>query len=372
MNVPFLDLARQVADLRPELERAVSEVLDGARFVGGEPLERFERAFADYCGAGHAVGVASGTDALEIALRAVGVEQGDEVVTAANTCIPTIAAIEGAGARPVLVDPDPTTYILNPGLLEEALTERTAAVVPVHLYGQCADMEEIVATARRHGLKVVEDAAQAHGAEYRGRRAGTLADAAAFSFYPTKNLGAMGDAGAVVTDDPDVAETARRLREYGERTRYESILHGRNSRLDTVQAAVLSAKLPHLDRWNSRRREVAALYAEALADIAVTLPVERPGSLHVYHLFVLRVGARETLRERLSQRGVDTLIHYPRAVHEHPAYASLARERGFPAAERLAREVVSLPCYPELSDDEALAVASAVRDSVLHQDGALT
>jgi dTDP-3-amino-3,4,6-trideoxy-alpha-D-glucose transaminase len=361
LTIPFLDLSRQVARLRPQLEDALTGALDEARFVGGSAVESFERAFAAYCGATSCVGVASGTDALTIALRALGIERGDEVLTAANTCVPTVAAIEAAGATPVLVDAEPESFTLDPSLLEAALSERTRAIVPVHLYGRCADMESIVAFARAHGLKVVEDAAQAHGAEHRGRRAGTLADASAFSFYPTKNLGALGDAGAVVTNDVDTAERARMLRNYGERARYDSVLDGTNSRLDTLQAALLLAKLPHLDGWNERRRALAVRYREGLADIDVRLPAGDEGDVH--HLFVLRVADRDGFRRALEERAVQTLVHYPRAIHQHPAYERLARRGSLPVSERLAAEVVSLPLYPELSDAEADEVTSAVRDA---------
>jgi dTDP-4-amino-4,6-dideoxygalactose transaminase len=359
VSVAFLDMARHVRTLRPELERVLAGVLDEARFVGGSAIEAFEREFASYCGAAHCVGVASGTDALTIALRALGIGLGDEVITAANTCVPTVAAIEAAGATPVLADPDPVTWTLDPAALEAVHTGRTRAIVPVHLYGRCAEMEPIVAYARAHGLGVVEDAAQAHGAEYGGRRAGTLADAAAFSFYPTKNLGAFGDAGAVVTDDEEAAARARLLRAYGERTRYESVLAGTNSRLDSLQAAVLLAKLPHLDAWNERRRELAHAYREALAEDGPIMPGDDPG--HVYHLFVVRVADREAFRAALAERGVETLVHYPRAIHQHPAYAALARAGSLPVSERLAAEVVSLPLYPELEDAEFEQVSRAVR-----------
>jgi dTDP-4-amino-4,6-dideoxygalactose transaminase len=348
VNVPFLDLRRQTEALRPELERALARVLDSGRFVGGPVVEEFEQAWASYCGVAHAVGCASGTDALALALRAVGVAPGDEVVTAANTCVPTVAAIEQAGAVPVLADVDSETYTLDPARIEEAITERTRAIVAVHLYGRCAEMEPILGLAREHGLKVVEDGAQAHGAEYEARRAGSLADAAAFSFYPTKNLGALGDAGAVVTDDADVAARARRLREYGEEDRYRSLEPGVNSRLDPLQAAVLLCKLERLDAWNERRRELARRYRDAGLDA--------PEGIH--HLFVIRVRERDAFRARLAEAGIETLVHYPLPIHGHPAYARLARP-GLETSERLAREVVSLPLYPELTDEEARAVAQA-------------
>jgi dTDP-3-amino-3,4,6-trideoxy-alpha-D-glucose transaminase len=364
VRVPFLALGRRVAAMRPELDATLAAVLDGGRFVGGEPVEAFEQAFAAYCGAAYAVGVASGTDAVELALRAAGVGAGDEVIAPANTCVPTIAGIEATGATPVLVDADPASFALDPAALPAALSARTRAIVPVHLYGQTAEMEPIVSFAREHGLRVVEDAAQAHGAEYRGRRAGTLGDAAAFSFYPTKNLGALGDAGAVVTDDPELAERARLLRQYGEPRPYESVLAGGNSRLDTLQAAVLGLALGRLEAWIERRRALADRYRAALAGLDdVVLPEELPGRRHVFHLFVVRTPGRDRLRERLAERGVETLVHYPRPVHLQPAYARLARA-GLETSERLCAEVVSLPLYPELSDEEAELVAGAVRAAV--------
>ena len=365
MKVPFLDLSRQVGATRAEVEDAIGDVLDRGRFVLGPAVERFEERFAAYCGAGHCVGVASGTEAITIALRALGIGRGDEVVTAANTCVPTIAGIEGAGATPVLADVEPATCTLDPDAAAEAVTERTKAIVAVHLYGQCADMEGLREVARSHGLKVVEDAAQAHGAEFRGSRAGTLGDAAAFSFYPTKNLGALGDAGAVVTSDSEVAERARALRSYGERERNASVLRGMNSRLDELQAAVLLRKLPRLDGWNDGRRELASLYAEALSGCAAKLPAEARGRRHVYHLYVVRVRDRDRVRARLAEAGVETLVHYPRPIHRHPAYAALGRE-GAPlaASEALSDEVLSLPLYPELPATEAEAVAAALRDAL--------
>jgi dTDP-4-amino-4,6-dideoxygalactose transaminase len=359
VTVPFLELARGIRAQRAELDAAIAGALDEARFVGGSAVAEFERAWAAYCGADHAVGVASGTDALELALRAAGIGPGDEVVTAANTCAPTVAAIESAGGTPVLADADPRTRTLDPESVARAIGPRTRAIVPVHLYGRCADMTAIVGIAREHGLVVVEDAAQAHGAEHRGRRCGSLADAAAFSFYPTKNLGALGDAGAVVTSDRELAERVRMLRSYGESERYRSVVPGRNSRLDTVQAAVLLARLARLDAANERRRELAALYRQELADLPLELPEEPPDGLHVFHLYVVRVAERERVRAELGRAGVDTLVHYGRAVHEHPAYAALRRE--LPVSEALAREVVSLPLYPELRDGEAAAVVEAAR-----------
>ena len=351
MRVRFLELSRQIASVRGELDAAVASVVDAGRFVLGEHLAEFEQAFAAWCGAREAVGVASGTDALAIALRSVGVEAGDEVIVPANTCAPTVAGIEATGALPVLADVDPHTWTLDPNAAAAAVTRRTRAIVPVHLYGLCADVDAL----RSLGVKIVEDAAQAHGAALRGRRAGTLGDAAAFSFYPTKNLGALGDGGAVVTDDPQVAERARSLRVYGERRRYESVEPGWNSRLDELQASVLRAKLPHVEGWNERRRAIAGRYDE------LELPAQREpdGYLHARHLYVVRSAARDTFRCRLESREIETLVHYPRAVHQHPAYRRLARG-GLGESERLAAEVVSLPLYPELADEEVEAVVEAL------------
>ncbi len=361
-TVPFLDLRRHVAAIRDDLDRALGRVLDGGQFVFGTPLDEFEDAFAAYCRAPQAVGVASGTEAITIALQAVGVGEGDEVITAANTCVPTVAGIEASGAAAVLADVDEETYTLDVAALDALVAERTRAIVPVHLYGQCADLDPILELARRHGLKVVEDAAQAVGAEYHGRRAGSIGDAAAFSFYPTKNLGALGDAGAVVTTDPETAERARLLRNYGEQSKYDSVRRGWNSRLDTMQAAILSAKLVHLEAWTERRREIAAWYDAALADTSVVTPRAAPGMRHAYHLYVVRVQDRPMVQERLQAEGVGTLIHYPRPVHKHPAYAGLAAPDGrLVTSERLADEVLSLPLYPELTDDEVEIVADAVR-----------
>jgi dTDP-3-amino-3,4,6-trideoxy-alpha-D-glucose transaminase len=362
VKVPFLDLSRKVASLRPELDRAIASTLDEGPFVFGPALERFEAAFAEYCGAGHAIGVASGTDAITIALQAVGVHAGDEVITTSNSGVPTVAAITAAGAVPVLVDVEPVSMTIDPERLDAAASRKTRAIVAVHLYGQCADVEPLLAFARPRGIKVVEDAAQATGAEYRGGRAGSLADAAAFSFYPTKNLGAFGDGGAVVTSDAAAAGRARLLRHYGEDRRYHSILPGRNSRLDPLQAALLHAQLSHVNAWNERRRQIAAYYDVELSGTGIALPAAVEGGRHVYHLYVVRSPDRDTLQEALAGRGVGTLVHYPIAVHHQPAYQQLARP-GLEVGERLCAEVLSLPLYPELTDAEAEAVVEAIRAS---------
>ena len=359
MSVRFLDLARQTQALRLELDLAMARVLDAGVFVCGEEVEAFEHELATFCGAGYAVGVNSGTDALELALRGVGVGAGDEVVTVANTCVPTVSAIAATGATPVLVDVDPRTMTLDPERLEDACGPRTRAIVPVHLYGRLADMDAILQFARDRGLLVVEDVAQASGARRASRRAGTFGDAAAFSFYPTKNLGAIGDAGAVVTSNRSVADRVRSLRAYGD----GSTGGGRNSRLDPLQAAVLRAKLPLLDAWNSRRRELAERYDEGLAGLPVTLPAAAEADEHVWHLYVVRSEQRESLRGRLARRGVSTLVHYDRPIHRHSAYRRLDRPGRLRASERLCNEVLSLPLYPELRDEEVEFVIDAVHSS---------
>ena len=361
MNVPFLDLVRQTTAHRDELDAALDRVLQSGHFVLGSEGELFEAELAAAVGTRHAIGVASGTDALTIALAAAGVGQGDEVITVANTCVPTIVGIEAAGAVPVLVDVEPDTFTLDPEQLERALTPRTRAIVPVHLYGQCADLEPILAFAGEHELVVVEDCAQAHGAVYDGKTAGSAGTAAAFSFYPTKNLGALGDGGAVTTSDPKVARRARLLRNYGERKRFEHVLRGRNSRLDELQAAILRAKLPLLEGWTARRREIAAAYDRALSGTSVTPPVAADGRGHVYHLYVARTPERDRFRNVLADNGIGTAVHYPIPVHLQPAYRGLAPAgRRLDVSEELAGRIVSLPLYPELADAEVDYVANVL------------
>ena len=361
MTVPFLDLGRGVAAMREELDDAYATVLSRGRFVGGPSLERFEERFSDFCWAPFAVGVNSGTDAIALSLRAYGVGAGDEVVTAANTCVATITAIVATGATPVLADVDPKTWTLDPASTEAALTPRTKALVPVHLYGRCAELEPLRALAAERSLVLVEDAAQAHGAEYQGSRSGSVSTAT-YSFYPTKNLGALGDAGAVVTNDAAIADELRRLRSHGERAeaRGIAIVPGVNSRLDEVQAELLTRKLAHLDAWNARRREVAAYYRRELAGAPVTLPAEPDEDGHVWHLFVVLAEDREAFRTALRARGVETLVHYPEPIHRQPAYTSLAGELPLDVSEHVCARVVSLPLYAELTDAEAEQVVEAV------------
>jgi dTDP-4-amino-4,6-dideoxygalactose transaminase len=327
--------------------------------VLGNEGRAFEAELAEWNGNAHAVGCANGTDAIELALRALGIGPGDEVVTQANTCVPTVSGIERAGATPVLCDVEPEAGTIDPASVEQVLTSRTRAIVPVHLYGQCADMDAVLAVAG--DITVIEDCAQATGAELNGRRAGTMGRLGTFSFYPTKNLGALGDGGAVTTDDAELAERLRLVRMYGQAGRYEHIAVGVNSRLDELQAALLRAKLPHVDAWNERRRAIAAAYDEALADGPVRPLHELPGRRHVYHLYVVDAPERETFQAALADRGVGTLVHYPRPVHGHPPYARLGGQVSLEVSERLAERVVSLPVYPELTDAEVDHVAESLR-----------
>jgi dTDP-4-amino-4,6-dideoxygalactose transaminase len=361
VSVPFLDLRPVHDELRDEMGAAIDRVIASSHYVLGPEVEAFEREFAAFCGARHCIGVGNGMEAIELALRALDVGRGDEVVTTSHTAFPTVAAVTAVGATPVLVDVDPDTFCMRPEALAASFSSRTRAVLPVHLYGRCADMDPIDALAAEVGVPVVEDAAQAHGATYRGRMAGTLGRAAAFSFYPTKNLGALGDGGAVVTDDDELALRVRRLRNYGEESKYVNVETGFNSRLDELHAAVLRVKLRHLDRWNADRRRIAALYDELLAGADGVVP---PGADegHVYHLYVVRSAAREALQERLRAAGIGTQVHYPTPVHRQAAYAAGVRISGsLVATERLAGEVLSLPAYPGLAEADVRAVAAAVR-----------
>lgn len=362
-QVPFVDLTAQYADIQHDVDEAIQRVLRKGDFILGQDVELFETEFATYCEAGHAVGVDSGTSALELILRAYAIGAGDEVITVANTFIASALAIVATGAKPVLVDVDPVTFNLDVAQLEAAITPRTRAVLPVHLYGQPAPMQPILATARRHGLVVVEDACQAHGARYQGRRAGALADAAAFSFYPAKNLGAYGDGGMVVTDDAQIAQTVRMLRNYGQRRKYYHETIGFNRRLDTLQAAVLRVKLRHLDAWNEARRGHARLYNTLLAGSGVDLPVEAEGVQPVYHLYVIRSERRDALQAHLTGRGIATGIHYPLPLHQQQAFRALGYRQGdFPVTEFCAARILSLPMYPELSRAMVETTASAIRE----------
>jgi len=361
MRVPFGDLARQYEVISDEVDQAVSRVLRRGSFILGEELANFEREFAAYLGCRYVIGVGSGTEALHLALTAAGVGPGDEVITAANTCVPTASAISSSGAKVVLVDIDPTSFNIQPGELERAIGPNTRAIVPVHLYGQAADMDPILDIARRKSISVVEDAAQAHGASYKSKKLGVIGDAGCFSFYPSKNLGAFGDAGAVATDNDDIAKGVRQLRNYGEERRYFHKIKGFNSRLDEIQAAILRAKLPHLDAWNLRRREIARFYDREIANSLVSKPAELSYGEHNYHLYAIRCPHRNALQAHLTGLGIATFIHYPVCVHMQEAYAELDKGSGsYPHAESAAGEVLSLPVFPELTDDEIKIVADSV------------
>ena len=349
--IPAFDLTRQYAAIRREIDAAIAGVLAGGSFILGENVKAFEREFAAYCQADFAVGVGSGTEALHLALLALGIGAGDEVITVPHTAVATVAAIELAGARPVLVDVDPATMTMAPSQVEQHVSARTKAILPVHLYGHPAALDPILHVAQAHNLYVIEDCAQAHGAEYQGRRVGSIGNVGCFSFYPTKNLGAYGDGGMVVTSDSEINKRLRLLREYGWQERYVSAVRGgTNSRLDEIQAAILRVKLRHLDEWTRARRSLAARYCSLLAGSPVITPVEAPEARHVYHLYVVRSSQRDALRAYLNDNGVGTGIHYPVPVHLQPGYADLGSGTGsFPVTERLAQEILSLPMFPELT-----------------------
>lgn len=367
--IPFSDLPAQHRAIRSELDAAISEVLESAQFILGPAVERFERKFAQYCGVKEAIGLNSGTSALHLALLSLGVGPGDEVVTAAHTFIATAAAIEYTGARPVLVDVDPERFTMDPSRLEAAVTVRTRAIIPVHLYGQMADMDPISAIAARRGIPVVEDAAQAHGATYKNGIAGGLGQIGCFSFYPGKNLGACGEAGAVVTNDASLAQKIRAMRDWGQLQRSVHELPGYNYRMDGLQGAILGVKLPHLAAWTKARQRVAKRYDELLAGSSVAaqlrLPRPCPDGAHVYHQYVIRVRERDRLRDELTKRGVQTGIHYPLPVHLQPVSARLGYKKGdFPVSERLVREIISMPIYPELTEEQMSKVVSATEESL--------
>lgn len=361
MVIPFVDLKAQYASIRAEVGDAIQRVLDSAQFTLGPEVAAFEAEFAAYCSAPHGVGVNTGTSALHLALLAAGVGPGDEVVTVPFTFVATVSAIQYTGARPVFVDIDPRSFTIDVSAIEAAITPRTKAIVPVHLYGLPADMDPILDIARRHGLRVIEDACQAHGALYKGRRAGSLGDMGCFSFYPGKNLGAYGEGGMVTTADAGFARTLRMLRDWGAEQKYHHVLKGYNFRLEALQAAVLRVKLRHLEDWTEARRAAAAGYDRLLAPLDIELPACPAHMRHVYHLYVIRTPAREAWQTALDAQGVQTGIHYPVPVHLQPAFADLGHGPGsFPHAERAAREVLSLPMFPELTPAQQQQVASAL------------
>lgn len=360
-KIPFLNLGDQVRELRAEIDEAIARVLPSGWYLLGPELEAFEVEWAAYTGATYTVGVASGLEALHLCLRAYGIGAGDEVIVPSNTYIATWLAVSHAGATPVPVEPDEPVYNIDPTKIEAAITPKTKAIIPVHLYGHPVDIDPVLEIARRHNLRVIEDAAQAHGALYKGRRIGGHGDAIAWSFYPTKNLGALGDAGAITTNDEGFAQALKCLRNYGSRVRYICDVKGYNSRLEELHAAILRVKLRHLDEWNERRRAVARQYHEAFSGLPLILPVEREWARHVYHLFVIRTARREELRMHLEQAGIGTIIHYPVAPYEQAAYAGLGLcAEALPIAHRIHQEVLTLPCGPQLSAEEVECVIQGV------------
>jgi dTDP-4-amino-4,6-dideoxygalactose transaminase len=360
--IPYVDLKRQYRSIKSDIDAAVLRVLESSQFILGEEVAAFERAFAAYCGTSDATAVNSGTSALHLALLAAGVGPGDHVITVPFTFVATVSAIGYVGARAVLVDVDPVYYTMDPAQVEAAITPRTKAIMPVHLFGQPADMDPILDIARRQGIAVIEDAAQAHGAEYHGRRCGSMGTIAGFSFYPGKNLGAYGEGGAVVSSDARLIEQVRLLRDWGSPRRYEHTLKGFNYRMDAIQGAILRVKMDHIEAWTDARRSRAAIYARYLADTPVTVPLARGGCRHVYHVYAIRTRDRQQVQAALREQGIHTGIHYPIPVHLQEAHADLGYRRGdFPVSERLADEVLSLPMFPELTDSEVEEICSTVR-----------
>ena len=368
VKVPYLDLKAQYQSIKAEIDAAIARVLESCQFVLGEEVAGFEQDFAAYSGTTDCIALNSGTSALHLALLAASVGPGDEVITVPFTFVASIAAVLYAGARPVLVDIDPRSFTMDPSTIEAAITPRTKAILPVHLYGQSADMDPIMDIARRRGLVVIEDAAQAHGAKYKGRAVGSIGDMACFSFYPGKNLGAYGEGGAVTTSNPDYARTVRLLRNWGEDRKYHHVLRGYNYRMEGFQGAILRVKLRHLEKWTEARRAVVEQYNELLADCDVETPTEMPWGRHVFHVYTLRAEDRDGLQSALTAEGIQTGIHYPVPAHLQPAYSDLGYGPGsFPHSEAASRQVLSLPLYPELSAKSIAEVAGAVKRAVANR-----
>lgn len=369
--IPFVDLKLHSRNVKEDVLRRIGDVIDGARFVLGQEVWDFEEQFAAYCGAEYCVGVANGTEAIHMALRALEIGPGDEVITAGNSFAATALAIAYSGAAPVFVDVDPVDFNIDVASIEQAITERTRAIVPVHLFGQPARMKEIREIAARHKLRIVEDAAQAHGAEVDGQRCGTFGDMGCFSFYPGKNLGAFGDAGAIVTNDPELADALRLLRNYGQKKKNRHDVLGFNCRLDTIQACVLLSKMQHIEEWTEQRRSVAAWYREELADVDVMLPQERDDVRHVYHLFVARSPRRDELLASLAERNICCGVHYPNPLcTAQPFEDAPTLPLGLPVCSKLADEIISLPMYPEMTRNQVSRVAEAIGDFVTQQEPA--
>jgi dTDP-4-amino-4,6-dideoxygalactose transaminase len=363
MNVPFLDLKQQYLTLKDEILSAVANVFESTQFVLGKEVTAFEEEFAAFCSVRHGIAVNSGTSALHLALIAADIGPGDEVITVPCTFVATVAAITYAGATPVFVDVDPVTYTMDPVQIEAAITPRTKAILPVHLYGNPSEMDAILEIARRHGLTVIEDAAQAHGAEYKGRRCGSMGAMGCFSFYPGKNLGAYGEGGLITTDDSQLARKLRMLRDWGAEKKYEHVLKGFNYRMEGVQGAILRVKLRYLEQWTEARRAHAAAYGKLLSESGLTLPTELPGNRHVYHVYAVLTSRRKELMDSLNSQGVQTGIHYPFPVHLLPAYSDLNYSAGqFPVSENIASHELSLPMFPEMTDSQIQAVGEAVAE----------
>lgn len=363
MKVNFVDLKKQYETIKPEIDKAIQSVIDKTAFILGEEVEKFEQEFAKFCGAKYCVGLDNGSSALELGMRALGIGPGDEVITPANSFIASSSSISFTGARPILVDCDSRTYNIDIQKIEKAITKKTKAIMPVHLYGQSADMSSILRIAKKHKLSVVEDACQSHGARYKSRRTGSIGDIATFSFYPSKNLGAYGDGGALTTNSKRTADKVRMMRNYGQKKKYHHVFLAWNRRLDNLQAAILRVELRQLNRWNKLRREHARLYSRLLRGMEVTTPIETPGAKHVYHLYVIRVKRRDKLQAFLASKGIYTGIHYPVPIHLQQAYKSLGYKRGdFPVTEKYSRQILSLPMFPDLKADEIKYVVNSIKD----------
>lgn len=358
-KIPFTGLGGQYNSIKEEIDNAIKAVLTGGRYILGKKVEQFENNFAGYCGVKYGIGMASGTDALHLALLACGLGKGDEVITVSYTATPTVLAIIYTGAKPIFVDIDAESYTIDVDEVEEKITKKTKAILPVHLYGQSADMDPLIKLARKYKLKIIEDACQAHGAEYKGKKVGSLGDIGCFSFYPTKNLGGYGDGGMAVTNNKKLAERLMMLRNYGMKKQYHSIIKGFNSRLDELQAAVLDVKLKKLDEWNNRRRRIAKMYDEYLE--GVVTPMEKDYSKHVYHLYVIRCGNRDEAQKKLANAGVETLIHYPVPIHQQEAFADF-KNVSLPVSERFSKEILSIPVYPSLTDEQLENISQKINN----------
>lgn len=362
-RVDFIDLSREYAEIKAEIDRAISDVLGSGIFINGEKTHKFEREFAEYTGTRFAVSVNSGSDALFLTVKAMGIGNGDEVITASNSYVSTADAIYRNAARPVFADIDPVSFNIDPDQIRRKITRKTKAIIPVHIYGQPANMEEILEIARDRDLKIVEDSCQAHGALYKGKKAGAIGDAGTFSFYPTKNVGAYGDAGIITTNSERIFERLTKLRNYGSSIKYYHEEIGINSRMDEIQASILSVKLDHLDQWNQRRREAAKLYSELLEKSRVTVPVELPDRKHVYHIYAVRTRERNALQAKLAQKGVQTSIHYPVPIHRQKAYSRISGNEKLPVTEAVSDEILSLPVYPHIREDEIEHVSEVIMNA---------